>query len=382
MKNRNAALNRKLARVAICHDWLLNQRGAERVLAELCRNSESLSIYTLFFDSDVLGSALERHLVYVSSLRRLPAHRNYYRYLLPFFPRAIGQFQVRDVELLISISHSVAKAIPHDPEVPHICYCLTPMRYLWEPSLYQPDLRSPLKRILLRLLSRPLRSWDTRTNQSVDSFVAVSKTVQQRILRTYGRESRVIYPFVDLDFFRPAATDREDFYLIVSGLVPNKRISLAVEAFNRSGKALRIVGSGPLLRRLRRMARPNVQFLGWQPDDEVRRLYQTARGLVFPGHEDFGLVPVEAQACGCPVIAYGKGGVTESVVAGETGIFFQDRTPEALREAVESLGKSPLEEGRMIQNAKHFSRDRFWSEWRQCLKELGLDPDLLQPPSA
>ena len=211
--------------------------------------------------------------------------------------------------------------------------------------------------------------------------MAVSRTVQQRILRTYSQESRVIYPFVDLDFFRPTASSREDFYLIVSGLVPNKRISLAVEAFNRSGKALRIVGSGPLLRRLRRMARPNVQFLGWQPDDEVRRLYQTARGLVFPGHEDFGLVPVEAQACGCPVIAYGEGGVTESVVAGETGVFFQDRTPDALREAVEVLEKSPLEEGKMIQNAKHFSRDRFWSEWRQCLGELGLDPDLLRQSS-
>ena len=382
MKNRNAALNRKLTRVAICHDWLLNQRGAERVLTEFCRTPATLSIYTLFFDSDLLGSALDRHLVYVSSLRRLPAPRNYYRYLLPFFPRAIRQFQVRDVELLISISHSVAKAIPHDPGVPHICYCLTPMRYLWEPSLYRPDLRGPLRRILLRLLSRPLRSWDTRTNKSVDFFVAVSKTVQRRIRRTYGQESRVIYPFVDLDFFRPTTATREDFYVIVSGLVPNKRISLAVEAFNRSGKALRIVGSGPLLRRLRRMARPNVQFLGWQPDDEVRTLYRTARGLVFPGHEDFGLVPVEAQACGCPVIAYGKGGVTESVVAWETGIFFQDPTPEALREAVEDIEKSPLEEGRMIQRAQRFSRDRFWSEWRQCLKDLGLDPDLLQRPSA
>ncbi len=380
MKNRDTALNRKLSGVAICHDWLLNQRGAERILTELCRNPGSLSIYTLFFDDDILGSALDRHLVYVSSLRRLPAPRNYYRYLLPLFPYAIRQFLVRDVELLISISHSVAKAIPHSPDVPHICYCLTPMRYLWEPGLYQPDLRGPLRRILLRLLSRPLRSWDTRTNQSVDSFVAVSETVQRRIGTTYGRESRVIYPFVDLDFFRPGTASREDFYLIVSGLVPNKRISLAVEAFNRSGKALRIVGSGPLLRRLRRMARPNVQFLGWQPDDEVRRLYQTARGLVFPGHEDFGLVPVEAQACGCPVIAYGEGGVTESVVAGETGIFFQDRTSEALREAVDSFEKSPLEEGRMIRNAKRFSRDRFWSEWRQCLKELGLDPDLLRQP--
>lgn len=381
MKNRDTALNRKLTRVAICHDSLLNQRGAERVLAELCRNSASLSIYTLLFDSTLLGSALDRHLVYVSPLRRLPVPRNYYRYLLPLFPYAIRQFQVRNVELLISISHSVAKGIPHDPEVPHICYCLTPMRYLWEPSLYQPDLKGPLRRILLRLLSSHLRSWDTQTNQSVDSFVAVSRTVQQRILRTYSQESRVIYPFVDLDFFRPTASSREDFYLIVSGLVPNKRISLAVEAFNRSGKALRIVGSGPLLRRLRRMARPNVQFLGWQPDDEVRRLYQTARGLVFPGHEDFGLVPVEAQACGCPVIAYGEGGVTESVVAGETGVFFQDRTPDALREAVEVLEKSPLEEGKMIQNAKHFSRDRFWSEWRQCLGELGLDPDLLRQSS-
>ena len=234
--------------------------------------------------------------------------------------------------------------------------------------------------MLLKLLSRSLRSWDTQANQSVDSFVAVSRTVQERIRRTYGRESRVIYPFVDVDFFRPASTSREDFYLIVSGLVPNKRISLAIEAFNRSGKALRIVGSGPLLRRLRRMARPNVQFLGWQPDDEVRKLYQTARGLIFPGHEDFGLVPVEAQACGCPVIAYGEGGVTESVVDEETGIFFRDSTADALRGAVDSFEKNSLQEGKMIQNAKRFSRARFWSDWRQCLLDLGLDPDLLRQP--
>ena len=380
MKNRNAALNRKLTRIAVCHDWLLNQRGAERVLAEFCRNQSSLAIYTLFLDPKVLGSALDRHLVYVSPLRWLPTVRAYYRYLLPLFPYAIRKFQVRDVELLISISHSVAKGIPHDPEVPHICYCLTPMRYLWEPNLYQPDLKGPLRGMLLKLLSRSLRSWDTQANQSVDSFVAVSRTVQQRIRRTYGRESRVIYPFVDLDFFRPATTSREDFYLIVSGLVPNKRISLAIEAFNRSGKALRIVGSGPLLRRLRRMARPNVQFLGWQPDDEVRKLYQTARGLIFPGHEDFGLVPVEAQACGCPVVAYGEGGVTESVVDEETGIFFRDSTADSLRGAVDSLEKNSLQEGKMIQNAKRFSRARFWSEWRQCLLDLGLDPDLLRQP--
>lgn len=360
--------------VAIAHDWLLHVRGGERVLKEFCLCLEEVSVYTLFLRAKGLDAAIRRHAVYVSPLGWLPGVSRYYRYLLPWFPRGIEHFRIREAALLLSISHAVAKGIPHQRGIPHVCYCLTPMRYLWlERRLYFPGHGWSWKQKLLEAVAGRLRKWDLDSNNHVDFFVAISTTVQRRIERIYNRVSEVIYPPVDLDFFCPGNSARGEFYLVVSSLVPYKRIDLAVEAFNQNGRPLLVVGEGPQRRMLRRQARSNIRFLGWQPDREVRRLYRTARALIFAGEEDFGLVPVEAQACGCPVLAYGQGGATETVRDGETGLLWGEADPRSLCAAIRSFEQATFSEAQARQNAARFSRHRFREEWRRYFKKLGLD---------
>jgi glycosyltransferase involved in cell wall biosynthesis len=225
----------------------------------------------------------------------------------------------------------------------------------------------------LGLLVEDLKRWDLESSRGVDSFVAISETIRQRIQRVYERDAEIIYPCVDLDFYSPAQVERGDSYLLVSALVPQKRIDLAVEAFNRNRRRLLVVGSGPLYRRLSQMAGANVKLLGWLPDSRVRELYRTSRALIFPGHEDFGLVPVEAQACGCPVIAYGHGGLTETVINGETGIFFSSQTPESLNEAVRRFEDTSLDPAKAVSNAGRFSREQFQENWKSYFRRNGLD---------
>ena len=360
-------------RLAISHDWLIRQRGAENVLKEFCLAFKDVSIYALFLHPQAIDPVIRRQSVYVSPLGRWPGVRYYYRYLLPRFPSGMDHFQVTGVDLLLSISHAVAKGIPHESQIPHICYCLTPIRYLWsERRLYFRNSQRSIRERLLEIFSKRLQDWDLESNRGVDFWVAISRTVQERIQRTYGRQSDVIYPCVDLELFQPLDLDREDFYLVVSRLVSHKWIDLAVEAFNRNGKPLLIVGEGSLRRHLARRARSNVRFLGWQPDQEVRRLYCRARALIFPGTEDFGLVPVEAQACGCPVIAYGEGGATETVIEGETGLFFRGASAASLCEAVQQFERRPWDPVKAVANGRRFSRSRFLSEWQQYFRRRGF----------
>ena len=274
---------------------------------------------------------------------------------------------------MLSISHSVAKAVPHPGETCHICYCLTPMRYLWEPELYGNELQSSVRGTALGLWSRRLKEWDLESSAAVDWFVAISRTVQKRIERIYGRSSSLIYPCIDDHFYTPSDDAREDFYLIVSGLVPQKRLDLAIQAFNRRGDRLVVVGSGPMKSTLQRRARPNIQFLGWQSDAQIRQLYRRARALIFPGLEDFGLVPVEALACGCPVVAFGEGGVTEIARHGVSALFFTPQTSEALGEALDAFDPSSFDPQALRKAACRFSRDRFRSQWRQLLREKGFE---------
>ena len=360
------------ARLAISHDWIIDQRGAERVLREFCLAFPDLSIFTLMLKTRGLDSAIGRHSIFVSPLGMMPSVERYYRYLLPWFVRGIEHFRVEGYDLLISISHSVAKGIPHPREVPHICYCLSPMRYLWEPQLYGQALHKGWRRLLLKCSERRLKKWDYESNRLVDEFVAISETVRRRIDKIYHRPAKVISPAVDLDKFRPAAIPRRGFFLIVSSLVPQKRIDIAIEAFNRNGKPLKIAGSGPLFGPLSRKAAPNIEFLGWRSDQELQDLYRQARALVFPGVEDFGLVPLEAQACGCPVIAYGEGGATETVIEGETGFFFRQLRPECLTDAVSQFEDCRLDPDAAVQNAARFSPDRFWDGWAHVLQPYGV----------
>jgi glycosyltransferase involved in cell wall biosynthesis len=272
-----------------------------------------------------------------SPLQRLPGVHRYYRHLLPVMPWAAACWSPGEVDLVISLSHCVAKSVSVPAGVPHICYCFTPMRYAWDgrDAYLAGWERQPFRRAIAENLLDRLREWDRATARGVTHFVAISRTIQERIWRSYGRESLVIPPPVNTDFYTPGqdSADRTNTYLCVSALVPYKRIDHAVEACARLGRRLTVIGEGPERRRLESLAVPNVRFLGWQADEVIRDELRRCRALLFPGEEDFGIVPIEALACGTPVIALGRGGVAETV-DDRVGRLYQEASSEGLAAAI------------------------------------------------
>lgn len=341
-------------KIALVHDWLTGMRGGEKCLAPFCRRFPEAPLYTLLHARGRTTPEIERMRITTSFLQRLPGIERHYRYWLPLMPRAIESLHIEaDVDLVLSFSHAVAKSVRPPPGVPHVCFCFTPMRYAWQlRDDYFGDERSSSsslgraaeapRRALGALRGRLLdqvRRWDRATADRVTHYVAISHTIARRIADCYGRPSTVIYPPVDTDFYTPGDVPREDFYLVVSALAPYKKVALAVEACRRLRRRLVIIGSGPEASRLARQAGPATQLLGWRSDEEIRDHLRRCRALLFPGQEDFGIVPVEAQACGAAVIAYDRGGATETVLPADeqrvgTGVFFGRQTPEALTEAM------------------------------------------------
>jgi glycosyltransferase involved in cell wall biosynthesis len=320
-------------RTVLCHDWLTGMRGGERVLEILCEGFPGAPVMTLIHKRDALSATINAHPINTSILQHVPGIFSHYRYWLPAFPAVVRGLRPPPAELMISTSHCVAKAVRPPDGARHLCYCFTPMRYAW---LFQEEYlgANPVKRMAARPILAWLRRWDRRVSGRVTRFVAISRHVQARIERFYGRESDVVYPPVDTERLTPGSEPPADFDLIVTAMVPYKRVDLAVKAYTRSGRKLKIVGTGTESVRLRAMAGPNIEFLGWCPDEAIRELYRRCRLLVFPGEEDFGIVPLEVQACGRPVVAFGRGGVLETVVDGRTGVFFGEQTEGALLEAV------------------------------------------------
>ncbi|HEV3334355.1 MAG TPA: glycosyltransferase [Bryobacteraceae bacterium] len=320
-------------RVAIIHYWLLNRRGGEKVLDALCRLLPDADIFTLFCDPETLSPEVRKHRVTASFLNPL---KRRYRSLLPLMPMALESFDLRGYDLIVSSESGPAKGIIAPSSARHICYCHTPMRYLWDlyPAYRNEFTPSRVKRALMVPLSNYLRLWDFASAARVDQFLANSYNVRNRIWKTYRREADVVYPPVAVDSFRWAPAD--DYFLIVSELVPYKRIDAAVRLFARTGRRLIIAGKGPEYSRLKDMARPNVEFAGRVSDDQLRDLYAGCRALILPGEEDFGLTPVEALASGKPVIALGRGGVRESVPLSDPmgGVFFDCPDESALGEAL------------------------------------------------
>jgi glycosyltransferase involved in cell wall biosynthesis len=288
---------------------------------------------------NAVSPAIEAMTIRTTPLQHLPGVFRHYRNLLPIMPLAARTWNPGKVDLVVSLSHCVAKAVRVPAGVPHVCYCFTPMRYAWQGRDAYLELFAdrPMARGLARLVLAGMRDWDRRTAARVSHFVAISETVRARIERAYGRVSRVIHPPVDTEFFTPAPSSarRDGPYLVVSALVPYKRIDHAVAACTSLGRPLVVIGEGPERARLSRLAGPSVEFLGWQPDDVIRAHYRRCKALLFPGEEDFGIVPVEALACGAPVVALDRGGAAETIDS-RVGHTYSEPTPEGLLEAIES----------------------------------------------
>lgn len=365
-------------RVALVHDWLVGVRGGEKVLEEIVlamkerEDVEEIVLFTLVHRKGSQRETIENLPIRTSFIQRLPWGKSRYRSYLPLFPAAAESFDLSGFDIVVSSSHAVAKGVVPPPEALHICYCHTPMRYVWNQFGAYFGKSRGIKRLIVSGAAHYLRTWDAASSARVDLFVANSRNVGRRIELYYRRESQLLYPPVDTEFFTPGeeGDQREPFFLLVSALVPYKRVDLAVEAFNRSGIPLRILGEGPEGKRLRKMARSNITFLGGNDDTVIREHYRKAKALIFPGEEDFGIVPLEAQSCGTPVIAFGRGGALETVVENETGLFFHEGTPESLGEAVDNFGKGVFNRDRMRENALRFSRERFRRQWREIVSRL------------
>lgn len=359
-------------KVAFAHDWLTGMRGGEKVLEALCELYPDADIFTLFHARGSVSDTIERHRISTSLVQRLPFARSQYRRYLPVFPTAIEQFDLDPYDLVISSSHCAAKAVVAAGRARHICYCHSPMRYAWD----QFDAYFGPKRVgafASRWLYRPmlarLARWDAVTAPRVGRFVANSQYVAGRIRRYYNREATIVYPPVDTIFYHPDTTVPGSHFLIVSALVPYKRIDLAIAACQRAGARLRIVGDGPDRARLEQGAGGSIEFLGRLSDEEIRAEYRSALAVLMPGEEDFGIVPVEAQACGRPVVALARGGALETVVPGDTGVLFAEPTVESLVTALEQTSGLAFDPCRIRERALRFSRARHLERMRDVIDE-------------
>jgi len=364
-------------RIALIHDWLNGMRGGEKVLEALCELFPEAVIFTLFYEPDRVSSKISRHDVRASYLNRIPGLRKAYRNMLLLYPRAVESFKLDEFDLCISVSHSVAKGIRPGRNSLHICICLTPMRYIWDrfDDYFSEEKDGQLKRHIARSLCMSLRRWDVQSSDRVDLFIAISEFVKRRIKKFYNRSSTVIYPFADTDFYGPDGNSRVDqkmkeYYLAVSALVPYKRIRDIVEAFCKLDDRVIIVGDGPEKSGLMEIAPPNVEFTGWISDRRLLELYRGCKALLFPGVEDFGIVPVEAQACGKPVIALAEGGSLETIVGPivgvsrtvdctPTGLFFRKPGAEQIINAIRQFENMSFDPSVVRNSAVRFSRARF-----------------------
>lgn len=354
-------------KTALVHDWLITPGGAEKVL-EAIWNLYPSPIFTLFD-----GKILPGKQVNASFLQKMPGALSSHRYYLPFFPLAIQHFDLSEFDVILSSSHAVAKGIRKREDQLHICYCHTPMRYAWDLEAQYMQPLGKIQKWGAQAVLKYLRKWDQSSVSRVDHFIANSRYVAHRIQRIYGREALVIYPPVSTDAFF-VSNQKEDYYITLSRLVPYKRIDLMIEAFAAlPDRKLIVIGDGPEFGRLKMSAPSNVELLGRQSDESIKQLLSRAKAFIFAAEEDFGIAPVEAQAAGIPVIAYGKGGVTETVIAEETGIFFEEQTSASLIKAVKKCEQMEFEPKRIVQNAKRFNEARFAQEYKQFIQEKWED---------
>ncbi len=361
--------DKRTVTTTLVHDWLTGMRGGEKVLEAIASRFPEAPIYTLFHFEGSVSTAIEAHPIHTTFLQRAPGLRRHYRNYLPLFPKAIERLDLTSYDLIVSSSHCVAKGVKPGPNAFHICYCHTPMRYAWDQEhAYFPKRTGPVARLRSWVLSR-LRSWDVASASRVDLFVANSSFVADRIKRYYGREAEVLHPPVDTEFFTPGEGSSGEYCLMVSALAPYKRIELAMAACEQLGLELRVVGEGPSRPELERQSGNHTRLLGRVDDEELRALYRGALCLVQPGIEDFGISSVEALACGCPVVALGRGGVLDVVVDGKHGILYtEEDNPAAVAAAIDKSRKIGFNELNLNQRADAFSVARFESRFETLLR--------------
>jgi glycosyltransferase involved in cell wall biosynthesis len=358
-------------KVAIIHYWLVGMRGGEKVVEALCEMYPQADIFTHVYVPEMVSDRIRQHRIIPTFINSLPRAARMYKAYLPLMPLALEQLDLRGYDLIISSESGPAKGIIAPSDGIHVCYCHTPMRYIW--NMYHDYRQSAglVARNMMPLLTHYLRMWDVTSAARVDSFVANSATVAGRIHRYYGAPSVVIHPPVDTDAFSLAApSELGDYFLMVGELVSYKRPDLAVRAFNDMKLKLVVIGGGEMLDEIRRLAGPTVKVLGSQPFDVLKQHYSRCRALIFPGEEDFGMVPVEAMASGRPVVAYGRGGAIETVAKGLSGVFFEKQTVEDISAAVRSLGDIEIDPEKIAAHARRFGRDQFFQKMRAHIDDL------------
>lgn len=363
-------------RVAIAHEWLTTLGGSERVVETLLEEYPGAPVYTTFLSDRNLPESVRSWDVRTSFVQKLPLlHRVSQKYI-PLFPLAFESFDLTGYDIVITSSSACSKGVLTGPETLNICYCYTPLRYAWQPHLDQRlGNANPLVKAGNDLVVHYLRLWDRLASDRVDHFIAISDHVAARIAKFYRRESAVIYPPVNVGRY-PVVDCHRDYFLVVSRLVPYKRVELAVEAFTRLDLPLKIVGEGPEKARLQAMAGPNIEFLGFVPEADLPGLVSGCLALIFPGEEDFGIVPVEAMAAGRPVVGLARGGLTESAVDGKTAVMFPEPTAESLIDALSRFKPGDFDPARLSKHAAKFSKERFKREFSAFVaakaKEAGV----------
>lgn len=354
-------------KVAIVHYWLTGMRGGEKVLESICNLYPDADIFTLVAKPEKLSEKLQSHKITTSFLQKIGG-ANHYKKMLPLMPHALESFDLTEYDLVISSEAGPAKGVITRPDSLHVCYCHSPMRYIWD---LEPQYRQStgfFGRLVMSLTHPYLRQWDVTTAARVDVFIANSKYVAKRIKKFYRREALVIHPPVDLSRFKPSG-DVSDVYICAGQITPYKKIEIAIDAFNQSGRRLDIIGGGATAQ-LKAMAGPNIRFLGSVDDKTMANAFATAKALIFPGVEDFGLVPLEVMASGRPVIAFGRGGALETVIDGKTGVLFHEQSAASLNAAIaklEAMGGS-IAQSELLHHAEQFGTERFEAEFQNAVR--------------
>jgi len=359
-----------MKKIAIVHDWLTNMGGAEQCVINFKEIFKDAPIYTLLFNPEKIDPRFLKYDIHTSFLQKLPGHNSHQKFF-PLMPLAWESFDFSEYDTVLSSTSCCAKGIITRTACTHICYCYTPIRYVWEKYTEYYENKGCIVKFLIRIFLHYIRLWDYIAAQRVDYYIAVSTTVQSRIKKFYGKDSEVIFPPVRCSLFNISETDG-DYYIVLSRLVKYKRFDLAVQACTALKKKLIVIGVGPEEARLRKMAGPTVTFLQHQPDDIVKKYMSECKALLFPGEEDFGIVPVEAQACGRPVIAYAKGGALDSIIDGKTGILFETQSSESLQNAIQKFETMCFDKTDIRQHALNFDEKKFQEKIESYINKVSL----------